>query len=574
MNPIDLIILAANLGVLGLMAILLHRPGPLGHRLKWALANVASEWGEVTTIEKRRDDLTAERSQQLTVMQEIVDNAKAETRAITDEEQQRYNTARDRVTEIDTELGDLAKQVRSDQLLAGHDEFISRQAPMINLITEPAAGEGRSLDELLWASEESVPAGSYNRNGMFLPNPYGARNAVEQVTVRNDDDEIAVAPRITEFQPEARPRLRQFQRTVGDMILFGLMVDRAARSSRDGFLAAKTHKGMRARFEQALRALDVDTSGEGVEWVPTGIGADLHEKVRAAGRVAPLFARIDLPTNPWKWPLEGGDATAYRVPEPTSDSATKVTASTPGTGAATFDAEIFGGRTLFSRSLEADSALAVLPYVRNKLVRAFIDAEEKAIIDGDTDGTHQDSDVGASTTDARTAWDGLRKRGLANTSVDGGSATITLALFRAARAAMLKWGLNPAELAAIMSIGVYYDLLATTEVTTVDKMGAQATILNGQLGALDGTPLIVSEHFREDLNASGVHDGITETQTGLVIVNRGEWALGQRMALDVEVDDSIYRETFQRVMVAFMREDFQNIGESAGDDTAYLYNLD
>ena len=51
---------------------------------------------------------------------------------------------------------------------------------------------------------------------------------------------------------------------------------------------------------------------------------------RAAGKVAPLFARIDLPTNPWKWPLEAADMTAYRVAEPTADSETKLTASMPG----------------------------------------------------------------------------------------------------------------------------------------------------------------------------------------------------------------------------------------------------
>jgi hypothetical protein len=96
---------------------------------------------------------------------------------------------------------------------------------------------------------------------------------------------------------------------------------------------------------------------------------NLHEKVRAMGKVAPLFTRIDLPTNPWKWPIEGADATAYRVAEPTADTESKMTASTPGTAAATFDAEIFGGRTLFSRSLEADSALAILPYATAKLVR-------------------------------------------------------------------------------------------------------------------------------------------------------------------------------------------------------------
>jgi len=288
--------------------------------------------------------------------------------------------------------------------------------------------------------------------------------------------------------------------------------------------------------------------------------------------VAPLFPVIQLPTNPWEMPIEGADATAYLVAEPTGDAASKVTASTPGSKKVQFDAEIFGARTLFSRSLDADSAIAVLPYTRNKLVRAFVDAEERAILDGDADGTHQDSDVTAG--DARTAWDGLRKKALAETNVDGGNAAVTLSNFRAVRKAMRKWGLNPADLVVICPVKVYYQLLDLAEVKTLDVFGPQATVLNGQLGALDGIPIIVSEHGREDLNANGVYDGTTTNRTYLLVVNRGEWALGQRMALDIEVDDSIYREAFQRVVVGFMREDFQHVGDAASnDDTGILRNI-
>ncbi len=205
--------------------------------------------------------------------------------------------------------------------------------------------------------------------------------------------------------------------------------------------------------------------------------------------------------------------------------------------------------------------------------QAFVDAEETAILNGDTDGTHQDSDVGASTTDARTAWDGLRKRGLANAGSSGGNATATVAKVRTARALMGKWGLNPMDLVAISAIGPYYDLLGDSEVTSVEKYGAAATILNGELAKVAGVPLVVSEHIREDMNASGVYDGSTTDRTSIILVNRRQWALGQRMAIDVEVDDSIYRETYQRVVVAFMREDFQNLGASADDDTAVLYNI-
>ncbi|MGH9015576.1 MAG: phage major capsid protein [Acidimicrobiia bacterium] len=459
--------------------------------------------------------------------------------------------------------------------LGDHDPDVSRsRTPGINRIGGASPAASRSLDDLLWASPESVPAMSVGRSGLLVANPYGAHNPVPAVAVRSEGGVPVYAPRLDEIAPSQQGAVRRFQRTVTDMILFGLLVDDDVKSSKQGFEVARSHPAMRDRWNSAVRAMDVDTAAEGQAWVPTGIGADLHEKVRAAGKIAPLFARINMPTNPWKWPIEGADATAYRVAEPTGDTETKMTASTPGSLGVTFDAEIFGARALFSRSLEPDSAVAIMPYVRGKIVQAFSDAEEKAILDGDTDGTHQDSDVGASTTDTRTAWDGLRKRALANASTDASNAALTVTLIKDLRAKMGKWGLNPGDLAIILSVNSYYDLLGDSNLLTVDKLGPQAVILNGQLGQLFGAPVIVSEHVRENLNASGVHDGITTNRTYALVVNRQEWAVGQRMALDVEADDSIYRETFQRVLVGFSRVDVQNIGDaSTNDDTAVLFNV-
>ncbi len=127
----------------------------------------------------------------------------------------------------------------------------------------------------------------------------------------------------------------------------------------------------------------------------------------------------------------------------------------------------------------------------------------------------------------------------------------------------------------IVNVTGYLSLLDDSDLLTVDKMGAAATVLNGQVASVGGVPVIVSEHVREDVNASGVQDGVTTDRTFALTVNRGEFAIGQRMALAVETDDSIYRESYQRVMVGFMREDFQNIGDDAGnDDVAILHNVD
>jgi HK97 family phage major capsid protein len=528
---------------------------------------------------KTKQELLDERARLLNIIDDVLNTAKEAQRALTPEERTRHDEA---VAELEGEDGLDAQIVRATEeegdisRAAAHEARRSRfDVPNINVKGNHSVGAGvtRSLDALLWATDEVVRAGSYDRAGTFRPSQIGAFNPVDQVIVRADVAEAGIpAPRITDFRVEDRSVIRSFQTLVADMCLFGMLLDKDVKSSSRGFQVARSHRLFKDRWNHILRALDVDTSGEGTEWVPTGIGASLHEKVRAMGKVAPLFARIDLPTNPWKWPIEGGDATAYRVGEPTSDTATKVTVSTPGTVAATFDAEIFGGRTLFSRSLEADSALAILPYAQMKLVKAFATAEEQAILDGDSDGSHQDSDVGASTTDARTAWDGLRKKAIAQTVVT--ATTTSVANLLAIRGGMGKWGVNPSDLAYIVGVSALHDLIADSNLLTVDKMGPQATILSGQIGSVGGVPVIVSEHIRENLNASGVYDGITTTKTYNLCVNRNEWAIGQRMALDVEVDDSIYRETFQRVVVAFMREDFQHIGDAAGnEDTAIAYNV-
>jgi len=518
------------------------------------------------------DELHVRREELLNEIDSVLDTAlEAERSTLLDDERARHDAAV-------TELGTIDEQIESAEVeAADQGRFAQRSsrrkftAPNINLGAASVKGD-RSLDELQAVTRETVRAGSFTQSGRFIADRHGAVNDVEPLQIERGGVHVN-APRYTDFVPEHARIVERFQQQVSDMVLFGHLTSKGEVSTAEAFDMARSNPRLEDGYRDVLRAMDVDTAGEGGNWVPTGIGATLHEKVRASGKIAPLFARVNIPTNPWKWPVEGADATAYRVAEPISDTATGPAASTPGTVAATFDAEIFGGRVLTSRSLEADSAIAILPFITGKLAQAFVDAEEAAILDGDTDGTHQDSDVGASTTDARTAWDGLRKRALANASTNGAAAA-SVAILRTTRALMGKWGLDPMQTVYICGPKSYYALLADTEVTSVEKYGSAATVLNGELGRVNGSPLIVSEHVRENLNASGVYDGVTTTKSYALAVNRGEWAIGQRAGLAVETDDSIYRETYQRVLVGFMREDFQNIGDASGnDDTAIAYNL-
>jgi HK97 family phage major capsid protein len=511
------------------------------------------------TIKELRD----ERAALLDQIDDILRTAKAEERNLTDDERASHDGLVAQVDEADEAIRTAEAEAGDAVRFAAQDTRKAAYVPNIAVRSGSSVKADRDLDELLWSTGDAVRATGGN-----------ASIAVEPIAIRSSvNDPGRVAPRISEFQPEHREVIRAFQATVAEMALVGMMVDSDARTSSKGFEVARSLPQYKDRWNHILRAMDVDTAGEGGTWVPTGIGATLHEQVRASGKVAPLFERISIPTNPWKMPIEGTDLTAYRVAEPTSNTADKVTASTAGTVAATFDAEIFGARTLWSRSLDADSAVAIAPYVQRKLVQAFVDAEERAILDGDADGTHQDADVHAlGATDARWAWDGLRKKAIAQTTAT--ATTTTVANLAVIRSAMGKWGVNPADLAFIVGVSAAHDLLADANLLTIDKFGPNATIFTGQIGSVYGVPVIVSEHVRETLNASGVQDGITQTKTYNLCVNRREFAIGQRMAFDVMTSDELYMESFQRVAVAFMREDFQHIGSAAAnDDVAIAVNV-
>lgn len=284
----------------------------------------------------------------------------------------------------------------------------------------------------------------------------------------------------------------------------------------------------RQGLSSALRkAMDAATATEGAEWIPTALSQDYIEKFRLQAKVAALFDDVTMPTNPFKLPYAGGLSASnfYLVGESTSDSPTASPASTMATGDQTLTAKKLKARLLWSDEFDEDSILAVLPILRSELVVGGAEAVEDCIINGDTTATHMDSDV-TDSKDRRKIWDGLRDQCPSGTKVDLGTfATSTLLSILTK---MGKYAVNPNELAFITGARGYNYLRNLTETLTVDKYGAQATILNGELGKLAGVPIIISEYIRENLNASAVYDGSTTDNTIILVVNRRALILGTR----------------------------------------------
>ncbi|MHA2641774.1 MAG: phage major capsid protein [bacterium JZ-2024 1] len=305
------------------------------------------------------------------------------------------------------------------------------------------------------------------------------------------------------------------------------------------------------QFEEDLRAfgkaMDTLTGGAGAEWVPTALSPDLAERVSLALKVASLHPRITMPTDPFKIPRMTAGSQAYLKSENQ-----EISASHPATGQASLDAKTLAVLVPVSYELEEDSVFALLPVIKRDLVRAIASGIETAIINGDTTTPHLDADV-VSASDVRKAWNGYRK--LASVSLDFGG-TLSADKLRTLRGMMRVYAVDPADLAWVVSVKGYLQLLSLKDnagnpvVMTVDKYGPRATLLTGELGRLDGIPVIVSEFVRDDLNASGVYDGVTTNKTVVLLVYRPGFVVGERRVITVESTRDIRTGTLQVVASA------------------------
>ena len=138
------------------------------------------------------------------------------------------------------------------------------------------------------------------------------------------------------------------------------------------------------------------------------------------------------------------------------------------------------------------------------------------------------------------------------------------------RQVMGAYGVDPAQLVTILPFEQYFAWLKDASLKTIDLMGPAATLVTGMLGAIGGMPVMVSELFRQDLNASGVYDSTTTTKHGYLIVRRDGWVVGAKRAITVKTFEDITTDTLQ--VVGTKRVDFE---PKHGTDlaTAYAINI-
>jgi len=324
---------------------------------------------------------------------------------------------------------------------------------------------------------------------------------------------------------------------------------------------------MRSEWQDNTKAaMDSTTAGSGDELVDTQEARAMWEDVNLETAIAPLFPTVQMPSNPFLIPLQLGDVNWYPGVENVANKSTSL-----NTARQTLTANELVAEVPWSYDLDEDAVIAMMEELRRHLMRNAREVIDDVLLNGAT----------ISATDAGKArwllgFDGLIKLPLSdNTSQSNNHAgAVSDDMFNEIRTKLGKYGVRPSEMAYVTDINTFIRSLSIGNFRTLDKFGPQATVLTGQLGAVEGVPVIVSEQMALADTDGKVTDGGNGTDTGhLLIFNRNQWRVGFRRELAIETVRDVQKR--QTIMVISFRLAFQERSgtKSTATHSALQYNI-
>jgi len=344
---------------------------------------------------------------------------------------------------------------------------------------------------------------------------------------------------------------------------------------------APTAGGFRAALEKTLVKSISDTAASGAEWIPDTPISALYEDYFTANGIAALFSTVNI-NGPIIVPKITDTGRPYLKGKASTNDPDQYTASDVTSDSQTIEAAGFAARFIVDDAATEDAIFALAPEIARRAARAIADGYEDCMINGDTAASHQDA---IATWNLRSRWgatglggSGDHRRGflgLRALAVDR-SCTVDLTASQTASGVMgsvvgAMGELSASDIALITSPEVLYKkLMVDSSVLTVDKMGAAATILTGQLASIGGHPLFASRWMGADLASTGLYTG-SGALSGLVAVSRGEFAHYQSRSVMVEQDKDITRGIYN--IVATQRKSMRTLSSSGQKVVFYAYNM-
>jgi hypothetical protein len=357
-------------------------------------------------------------------------------------------------------------------------------------------------------------------------------------------------------------------------------------------LFPRVHKGNRAQYEAAMRAMDTAESGYGSQLVGAQYVGDLWEAARAESRVANLIGSFEMTAPTAYLPVEVDFPELLLVAEQTAADPTAYTTVKTGSNRVTVTAKKFVIRQAWSGELEEDSIIPFIPFLRRQTQLSLAYYQDSLALNGDTTATNgiNAHDTVLTATNHTLAFDGIRHACLVDNTGNSASAAngvVSLAMFKGAYTRMIDatylhdWGHpnNPADVVHIVDPYTGDNMLLLDEFLTQDKAGNQATLFAGQVAKVFGHPVISSIALKKSAT-DGTIDGDTAGDNlygSIVTFNRNglKWGWRRRIKMETEREP----KTDQTYITSSLRLGlgrFSPTGAASGiewADTNYYINI-
>ena len=299
------------------------------------------------------------------------------------------------------------------------------------------------------------------------------------------------------------------------------------------------------------------------------VSTNVERDIQLALVLAPLFREIPMSSATQIIPIlpDSGYAEFASAQTATGSSPHGNLAQTGDTYGSAYGGIDLTERTLSTKKLisqsylgnetEEDAILPILPLIRESIVRSHARAVENAVLLGNNaDGAFGTG--GAS-------FDGLWTLAEADSDVTQSSTafasdTVTAAELLALRKNMGKYGINASDIFYCVSSTAYFNLLEDAEFQDVNLVGSAATKLNGEIGSVFGSKIIVCDEFPT----------AAVNMPAAIAVWPRNYVMPRLRGMTIESDYEVANQ--RRVLVASQRIGFTDMIDGATSKWAYQYS--
>ena len=294
----------------------------------------------------------------------------------------------------------------------------------------------------------------------------------------------------------------------------------------------------------------------------TEFSARMYDAVMDKLVIEPLFTnRIQMNARSMVFPFnpEAGHAnwvadTSYK----STDNSSSGTERTHSVTDITLKAEKLATKEALGYEEEEDSIIPIIPIIQAAVARRMARTTDLELLRGNV-GTETVTGVGASLINgvATLATDvASNGASVVQGGTFGTTNPVTVTDMQQVRRKMGSFGLSPSDIIYVVNQSVYFDLLEDPDFRTVDMVGNNATILTGQIGTINGSPVIVSDAFATPATS----------QVAAIALNASNYLFGELRGITTERDRDVLNQ--KNWLVSSRRFAFNQIVASAAGESA------